>query len=246
MQPGMRRSRRILRRAALITLIVSPLALLTLCLALEHRPDWYRPAFLDEQGVQSARRDATNAVDQFGDQLVRRRPFDVVLRDDALTTWLSAMPHIWPDAAQALPRQLHDPALRFEPGAIRFGAIYDFSGWRALVSAAVAATLVDGGEVIDLRLTEARCGSVRVPELLLGRIVDPHLRPAASSAAEQAPASATAPELLSSLREVRSIYQLCRGVGIRNRFVWPNGKRPFRIDRIQIDAGELRLRIEPL
>jgi hypothetical protein len=51
---------------------------------------------------------------------------------------------------------------------------------------------------------------------------------------------------MSSIREVRSVEQLYRGIRIRNRFVWPNGKRLFRIDQITIDADELRLRIEPI
>jgi hypothetical protein len=230
----------------LISLITTPLGLLTLWLALEHRPGWYVPAVLDEQGVQAARRDATNAVDQFGDQLVRRLPFEVVLRDDALNAWLAALPHIWPDAAQAVPRELHDPALRFEAGLLRIGALYEVSGWRAIVSGAAAAALADDGATIELRLAELCCGSVPMPPSLITRAADPHLHAAALSDAKQSSASETPGGVISSIGEVRSVDQLYRGVRIRNRFVWPNGKRPFRIAQITIDAGELRLRIEPL
>jgi len=238
--------RRILRRSALISLIAAPLGSLTLWLALEHRPRWYAPAVLDEQGVQAARRDATNAVDRFGDQLVRRQPFEVVLHDDALNAWLTALPNIWPDAARALPRELHDTALRFETGRLRIGALYEVSGWRAIVSGAAAAALADEGATIELRLVETCCGSVPMPRSLIARVANPHLHAAAMSDGKPSSASVTPRDAISSLREVRSVDQLYRGVRIRNRFVWPNGKRPFRIAQITIAAGELRLRIEPI
>ncbi|MDO8631490.1 MAG: hypothetical protein Q7R41_13470 [Phycisphaerales bacterium] len=230
----------------MISLIAAPLGSLTLWLALEHRPGWYAPAVLDEQGVQAARRDATNAVDQFGDQLVRRQPFEVVLRDDALNAWLTAMPSIWPDAARAVPRELHDPALRFESGLLRIGALYEVSGWRAIVSGAAAAALAADGATIELRLVETCCGSVPMPPSLIARAANPHLHAAAMSDGKQSSAPETPHGAISSIHEVRSVEQLYRGVRIRNRFVWPNGKRPFRIDQITIDAGELRLRIEPI
>lgn len=238
--------RRILRHSALILLIATPLGSLALWLALEHRPGWYVPATLDEQGVQTARRDATNAVDQFGDQLVRRQPFEIVLRDDALNAWLTALPNIWPDAARAIPRELHAPALRFESGLLRIGALYEVSGWRAIVSGAATAALAQDGATIELRLVESCCGSVPMPPSLIARAADPHLHAAAISDAKQSSAPETPRGVVSSLREVRSVEQLFRGVRIRNRFVWPNGKRPFRIDQITLDAGELRLRIEPI
>jgi len=238
--------RRILRRSALISLIAAPLGSLTLWLALEHRPGWYAPAVLDEQGVQAARRDATNAVDRFGDQLVRRQPFEVVLRDDALNAWLTALPGIWPDAARAVPRELHDPALRFGSGQLRIGALYEASGWRAIVSGAVVAALADDGATIELRLVETCCGSVPAPRWLIARIVNPHLRAANPSEGNQSSVSETSRVAISSIHEIRSIEQLYGGVRIRNRFVWPNGKRSFRIQQITIEPGEVRLRIEPI
>lgn len=238
--------RRILRRSALISLIAAPLGSLALWLALEHRPGWYVPAILDEQGVQAARRDATNAVDQFGDQLVRRQLFEIVLSDDALNAWLTALPNIWPDAARAIPRELHAPALRFESGFLRIGALYEVSGWRAIVSGAVTAALADDGAAIELRLVETCCGSVPMPPSLIARAANPHLQAGAPSEGKQSPAPKTSHDVISSIHEIRSVDQLYGGVRIRNRFVWPNGKRPFRIDQITIDAGELRLRIEPI
>jgi hypothetical protein len=238
--------RRILRHSALISLIAAPLGSLTLWLALEHRPGWYVPTVLDEQGVQAARRDASNAVDRFGDQLVHRQPFEVVLRDDALNAWFTALPSIWPDAARAVPRELHDPALRFESGLLRIGALYEVNGWRAIVSGAVAAALADEGATIELRLVESCCGSVPMPPSLIARVANPHLQAAAISDGRPSLAPETPGDAMSSIREVRSVEQLYRGIRIRNRFVWPNGKRLFRIDQITIDADELRLRIEPI
>jgi len=230
----------------LIALIAAPLGSLALLLALEHRPGWYVPAVLDEQGVQAARRDATNAVDRFGDHLVRRQPFEVVLRVDAINAWLTALPSIWPDAARAIPQELRDSALRFESGLLRIGAHCEVSGWRAIISGAVAAALTDDGGTIELRLVETCCGSVPMPQSLIARIANPHLEAAALSEGKQPSALETPRNAISSIHEIRSIEQLYRGVRIRNRFVWPNGKRSFRIQQITIEPGEVRLRIEPI
>ena len=52
--------------------------------------------------------------------------------------------------------------------------------------------------------------------------------------------------LIAALRRIQSVDDLFDGVAIGNRFVWFNGDRPFRIESVRIDDGQLRLRIEPL
>ncbi len=90
---------------------------------------------------------------------------------------------------------------------------------------------------------EARGGSLPVPRAILRRLLDPLLRGVRDASSRSAdPAGEFSP----NLGDVGSIDDLFRGVKIRNRFVWGNGDRPFRIDSFTIDDGELRLSIEPL
>ncbi len=266
MKPNLARKQWITRRTAAVFLFVSLIGLLALGLALEHRPAWYTPAVLDSTGVQSARLDATRAADLFGDQLVHGKPFEIVLSDEILNAWLAALPQIWPDAARAIPPELHDLAIRFDAGMLRVGAMYDVGGWRAIVSVAIVASLSNDGTTIDLRLADRACGSVSLPHVLAARFLDPLLRanvptnrklaalePAKTSThsnsspgGESDSASSRPDDKESSIHGAKSVDQLFRGVRFRNRFVWPNGKRPFRIVSFTITPGELRLRIEAL
>ena len=236
----------ITRRTAALSLLASLIGLLSLGLTLEHRPAWYIPAVLDAAGVQSARRDATRFVDQFGDRLVAGKPFEIVLRDEALNTWLTALPQIWPDAAQAMPSELYHPAIRFESGLLYAGAMYDVGGWRAIVSVAMTVSLSNDGTAVRFQLVDAYCGSAPLPRFLLARFTDPRFQARTPSPPQGTSIQDYSENVISSFREVRSIDQLFRGIRVRNRFVWPNGKRPFRIVGITINPDELRLRIEPL
>jgi hypothetical protein len=47
-------------------------------------------------------------------------------------------------------------------------------------------------------------------------------------------------------RTPRSVDDWFSGVQLRNRFVWPNGRRPFRIGALAVTDGELRARLDPL
>ena len=74
---------------------------------------------------------------------------------------------------------------------------------------------------------------------VVDRLLEPVLRDVRQGRADR-------DALGSLLREVESVEDLFDGVGIRNRFVWPNGERRFRIDSVIVDDGVLRLRLEPL
>ncbi len=233
------RTRRIIRRGGVIAGLALALGAVTAFLVIEHRPSWYAPAALDESGIQSSRRDATNSVDRFGDELVQGSPFEWTLEDQAINSWLTAMPYIWPEAARAIPPEWRDPAVRFEPGFVRVAVLFDSRGWRAILSVAISVSVLDDGRSIEVRLREARCGSMPIPRWLLEMLVDSRLDQATGAMKKTLTGS-------SSAQQIQSIGELFEGVRVRNRFVWPNGRRSFRLNAIHPEVRHLTLQVEPL
>jgi hypothetical protein len=236
--------RRVARRAALLGAILAPVTFLGLWLAFQHKPAWYQPARLDEQGYQLARRDAVATADSISDQLVQGKEFELVLTDRSVNEWLAALPSIWPEAKQALPRELRDPAVRFAEDRIRFAAHFDKNGWQAIVSVDLFVRVSDDGTSVTIALAGARGGSLPVPRTIIERLLRPLIEHARSSGKNH-DTDATSP-WDAAVKSVRSVDQLFTGVTSRNRFVWPNGKRPFRIASIRANNGELRIRLQPL
>ncbi|GAG48205.1 unnamed protein product, partial [marine sediment metagenome] len=105
----------------------------------------------------------------------------------------------------------------------------------------------DDGRDVAIALTGARSGSLPVPQAVLERLLNPLLdRERVPRSSRSEGWGTTHSPLHSALDDVRSVDDFFEGVKVRNRFIWPNGDRPFRIDSIRIDNGELHLRIEPL
>ncbi len=238
-----RRARPGVRLALGIGLGIGLIALGTLWLVFQHKPDWYRPVTVDETVLQQARRDSAATVDTISKQIVEGRTFEVTLRDHTVNEWLAALPHQWPDARRSIPPEISDIALSFDAGKIRLGALCVRGGWRTIVSVGLTLGVSPDGSEASIALADAHGGSLPVPRAVLEDVLQRVLQHARSnpSSADDDPG-----ELGSILRSVRSVDELFEGVKVENRFVWPNGARPFRIDAITARAGELRLRLEPL
>ena len=236
--------RRVARRAALLGAILAPVTFLGLWLAFQHKPAWYQPIRLDEQGYQHARRDAVAMADSISDQLVQGKEFELVLTDRSVNEWLAALPRVWPEAKQSLPDEIRDPAVRFAEDNIRFAAHFDKNGWQAIVSVDLFVRVSDDGTSVTIALAGARGGSLPVPRAVIERLLRPLIEHARSSGKNHG-TDATSP-WDAAVKSVRSVDQLFTGVTSRNRFVWPNGKRPFRIASIRATNGELRISLHPL
>ncbi len=243
---------RVVRRGWIASAILAPVALVGLWLAFQHKPAWYQPVRLDDEEYQLARREAVATADSISDQIVQGRAFDLVLRDRSVNEWLAAWPRVSPEARRALPPELHDPAVRFTDERIRVGAHYEKSGWQAIVSVDLALRVSPDGINLTIALAAVRGGSLPVPRAIVERLLGPLLERARrrhnhnDAADTGSPWGTTLVLSREGLDNLYSTAQLFEGVTIRNRFVWPNGRRPFRIESIRITDGELRLRIQPL
>jgi len=225
------------------TVVLSAVGILALWLAFQHKPGWYRPAVLDEPTLRRARSESVATADQVSDRLVKREAFELTLTDRSVNEWLAALPELWPEARDAWPPELSQPAVRFGEGTVRLGVHFEYEGWRAIIGVSLSVGVSADGQSLTVKLNAASGGSLPAPRTLLDRILDPQLdRLSRRRDARGQPHDIWA----SSLAKVRSTADLYDGVTVRNRFIWFNGRRPFRIAAIEVGGGELRLRIEPM
>ena len=213
-----------------------------LFVAFHLKPGWYRPIAIDERGLAEAEASVARVFDDFGDHVVRRRPFEIVLHDHELNGWLAALPRLWRDASEHWPADVVLPALAFREGRWLVGAEVR-RGWRTIVNAQLRATLVDDGRQILIEVESVSAGSIPIPRRYwspqVQRAIDELIlennnrRPSDSRISISQPASfaeSNHPALL-----------------ITNRFIWANGQRPFRIGSMEPrDDGTMLVRIEPL
>ena len=143
-----------------------------------------------------------------------------------------------------MPDELRAPALQFAQDHIRFAAHFDRSGWQAIVSVDLFVRVSDDGMSVTVALAGARGGSLPVPRAVIERLLGPLIEQSRSSGKNHDTDAASPWD--AAVKNMRSADQLFTGVTTRNRFVWPNGKRPFRIESMHIAKGELRCRLQPL
>ncbi len=225
---------RIVRYTLIVALIGGTAACMTLWLIFQHKPAWYRPAPTDPDTLRDIRMKVTEIADGISRRIVAGEAFELSFADDTITRWLAALPHVWPDAARAVPKQLSEHVIRFEPGAVRIGTLYVEGGWRAVLSAAVEIGVSDDNREITLKLREAHGGSLPIPSAILHRVL------ARLDAGRERSRSR---KRGSGLDDPTALLE---GTAVPNRFVWPNGRRPFRITELELTKGRIRLRIEPL
>ena len=226
----------------MLSLATAPLVLAGLWMTFQHKPGWYRPIELDDAGMRRVRAEATGVVDHVSDKIAQALPFDLVLDDRSVSEWLATLAALSPEMADRIPKAMSRPAIRFDDGQMRMGVLVDADGWQAILGVCVTLRVSQDGRSIHIALTRIQGGSLPVPRAILARLFDrilPYARQRWAGEEDEGTAARY-------IRDVRSVDDLFESVEVRNRFVWPNGDRPFRIDSIEMDDGELRLRIEPL
>ena len=255
-RPGWHRSYRRLapvlravRPVLLIASVIGAIGFIALWLCFEHRPAWYRPVRLDEAGMKRARRESAAVIDSVGDWLFRSEQFEptsgfeIVLTEREVAEGLTVLRQVWPAAGGWWPPEFTDPAVRLTDDRILAGAHFESVGWRAILSIEFHAAVSADGEAVELALLGAYAGSLRFPRVILERLLRRYAVPRRSRGDN---GEGRRTRVISTLHDVESVEQLFQGVRIRNRFVWPNGKRPFRVDSITIEEGTVRIRIEAL
>lgn len=237
-------NRKQVRRILIACLASSGIVLSITFLAAQHRPGWYKPVKLDplnEGALRSVRREATNTFDAFGDLLFEGKPFEFTLTDESINQVLTALPQIWPEAAETIPQELSELAVHFGKGWVRAGALVSAPNWKAIGSVKVSLSLNEDHSTIKAALVGANCGSLPLPRVVLEPGIDKNLKVASGGSTN----SKIMPSPDSDVVSFRSASQLYDGISIPNRFTWPNGNRKFRIKSVKLTDGKVQLEIEP-
>jgi hypothetical protein len=207
----------------LIVVGVCMLGLGALSGSLLYRPAWYVPAVLDRSRLDQDNRDLVNLLDRIGVALNHGNAIDIDLDQDQVNRWIGAR-HEWPEAVQRLDLgPFGDPFVVFAgEGALRLGALARLSDVSVVVSGDLR--IVVESDRVALTLSAARVGAVSLPRNLMGR-VSRDIR-------------TSSPEAAGLLRSGQTSWP--------NDWLWQNGKRRFRVGHCVIEAGLVRIRIEPL
>ncbi len=214
----------------------------TLWLMVHRTPGWYAPAYVPEVRLDEVRADATRAYNRFGDGLVRRQPFDLVLDERQVSEWIAARERIWPESGGWVPGWVNDPIVRFRDGHILVAARLDLDG-RQFIAGAHLRVEVGQDDILVVRLDRVTAGSLPVP---LGALAGPLGRLLRLEGRDLDFLPAPVADAARFFRQSEPSAALTRGIRRANRFIWENGHRPYRIAALRIAEGKLTLTIAPL
>lgn len=241
----MRESRRKrVRRLARLAAAGVGIGAVTLWFGFHRIPVWYRPVAVEANQKAQARAEVTRWIDAFSGAMVNGSPFDVEIDDREINDWLTVLPDVWPEAAEELPPQIREPVVRVSTGHLQLGAHCTHRGWETILGLEVSVDVTGDGETLVATLKQITCGSLSVPRALAASFVDPALRQNAARQSSKRPRPRHGGHGFS---DVRSVHELFDGLSVENRFVWPNGRRAFRVGSLTLlDGGRIRATIVPL
>lgn len=184
------------------------------------RPGWYKPASIDFTRLDQDKADAINLLDAISAALNRGESIDVSLSADQVNRWLAARFDIWPDSDMAALAPLERPLVEMlADGSVRVAATADVQGWRAVVS--LLFRFEASAERLVVHWTGVRIGSLPLPRELVSGAID---------------------RLVPS--EAAPLRRFDGGVSrLENRWVWPNGKACFRVERLEVSGGRVEMRL---
>lgn len=209
-----------------LTLIVLVAVGLATC-----RPEWYAPAAIDRVQLKSDKADFANLLDRIGAALNAGEAIEFEITEDQLNRWLAARGEIW-------------PALRFEVQGLR----------------GIQISLLEG-DAVRLAATASQ-GPLEVVLSVVGhcRIEPSDGEPSRTEPSEvvidiQSMRAGKMPipsgKVLAPLHEAiarsdsRTATMTDQTIRLGNHWIWKNGHRPFRLDRLEITPGLARIRLAP-
>lgn len=192
-----------------------------LALAVTRRPAWYQPAAIDHARLPADRQALVGRLDEISAALNERRRVEFTLDAGQINRWLAARAELWPEATADW-GPCDQPQIDFLPERIRVAALVRYAGLRTVASV-VCRVRVDAQHV-RVECESAHLGALPVP---LGWL------------AARWPGLA---DLTANGRVAREDQAWV----LENDWVWSNGKRRYRIERLELDAGRAAVTLRPL
>ena len=211
-------------------------------LIVHHIPRWYQPVYVAEAELDQVRADAVRSYNQFGDGVAHRKTFDLTLDEREVSQWIAARERIWPEAGAWLPPWVQEPVVCFREGHMIVAARVTLGG-SELIAAAHLSLAVGTDEMIIVRLERMTAGSLPIP---VGALAQPLARLLRLEGRDLDLLPSPVADTVQTFRESEPVAVLSTGLRRANRFIWENGRRPYRLAGVKIDQGKLTLSIEPL
>lgn len=190
--------------------------------ALTCRPSWYAPRSIDYHVLDDDKRTQIRLENAISTALNAGRAEEAVLSQDLLNRWIAGRHELWPGEVPSL-EPFSRPMIVLEDGnRVRVAATVAYGGMSCVVSSTFRVELDE--REIRILPDSAQAGVFPVPELLVEKAVRKLIDKAGAAALD--------------IRDHRLV--------LRNEWVWPNGKRLFRVAALSISGGELRVTMEPL
>lgn len=199
-------------------------ALIAVGCALTCRPTWYDPASIDYSRLKADKRELVGLGEDIGTALNNRLSIDLEVHEDQINRWITAQAEIdiWKIFATAL-EPLRRPQITLLDGnRVRAAGSVEWAGLEPIVSCTCRIELKDGQ--LAVICDRVRVGVLPAPRGWVANLV--RKLPASSNAVRDADGDA--------------------GFTFRNEWVWPNGKRRFRIRRLEVSAGRAAVTLEPI
>ncbi len=207
-----------------VLLILAPAVALAggvgLGLAATCRPTWYGPESIDRAQLHSDKQTLVSLLDGIGDALNNGRAASFQLPEAQVNRWITARAEMWPEAAIDL-GEVQRPVVLFEDGRIRVGAMVG-GEIRAVVGLSGHVDVTE--DEVVLHLDGAWLGALPMP---LGWLAD----------------------MLAESPLISAGVTLQDGgerIAIRNDWVWPNGKRRYRLAKLRTSEGTVEVTLEPM
>lgn len=197
------------------------LAIFALGVAATHRPAWYRPVPADPARLHADKAALVGLQDEISAALNAGLPARIQLHEDQINRWLMARADIWPGMPDEL-SGVEEPWVSLAEGVVRGAATVRGGGLEGVVALTSRVDVAD--DTIVVRWDTARLGALPIPQKWV------------SYALARLPSSAHA-----------TVDQAGAGtVTLRNEWVWPNGKRHFRVREVKVSSGVADVVLEPL
>lgn len=193
-------------------------------------PPWYQPAPVPAADLQAVKDDLARFEIGLSERMNGDRPFSFAIAQEQLNRWLAARERMWPPARAWIPPMMDDPFVVFEPGRVLLAGTVTVGGVRTVLNAR-AEIRIDNAQLF-LRVFGVKGGSLPVPDAL----VREHLRELDARHRR----TTAGPAMLPSAEDV------IVGWRIPAEFVWPNGKRRFRVRDVRIERGTMTFELQPL
>jgi len=188
------------------------------------RPSWYAPAAIDVAQLKTDQKAVVDLWDAIGAALNAGRPIDFELRADQLNRWLAARQELWPELEVEIELEgARDPQLQLLDGnRLRIGATAATGAADLVVSATLHLEL--SGDELRLQVESVRAGVLPIPR---DRVLDPV-------------------RALLSTEDTARAALVGHTITLRNRWVWRNGERRFRVRELAVSNGLARVSFEPI